>query len=294
MISLGVYEKALPKDISWEKRLELAYELGFNFVELSIDETDERLARLDWSEKEQAQLVRAIEKTKTPIYTLMLSGHRRYPLGSRDPEVRKKAQTMLVKAVDLASRIGIRNIQLAGYDVFYEDKSMLTREYFIEDLAQGVFYAAAHQVTLAIETMDDPFINSLADVWQIKKQIRSPWLQAYPDLGNLSAWAQTTVAKDLEDHLDLIAAIHLKDTLPVTQTSPGKFKNVAFGTGCVDFKGLLKTLKRLGYNGTYTLELWSQETSADPCQETAQAKAFFDQIFEELAIQQYPLLEKRR
>ncbi len=35
MISLGIYEKALPRDISWEKRLELAKELGFNFVELS-------------------------------------------------------------------------------------------------------------------------------------------------------------------------------------------------------------------------------------------------------------------
>ena len=29
MISLGIYEKALPRDISWEKRLELAKELGF-------------------------------------------------------------------------------------------------------------------------------------------------------------------------------------------------------------------------------------------------------------------------
>ena len=62
MISLGIYEKALPRDISWEKRLELAKELGFNFVELSIDESDKRLARLDWSEEKIAQINAAIKK----------------------------------------------------------------------------------------------------------------------------------------------------------------------------------------------------------------------------------------
>ncbi len=74
------------------------------------------------------------------------------------------------KAVILAEKLGIRNIQMAGYDVFYEEKTALTREYFIEDLHKCVQFAAAHQVTLAIETMDDPFINTLADVAQIKNR----------------------------------------------------------------------------------------------------------------------------
>ena len=50
---LGIYEKALPKNISWQDRLSIAKACGFDFVEISIDETDERLARLDWSEKER-------------------------------------------------------------------------------------------------------------------------------------------------------------------------------------------------------------------------------------------------
>ena len=47
---LGIYEKALPKGITWRKRLMMAKELGFDFVEISIDETDERLSRLDWTQ----------------------------------------------------------------------------------------------------------------------------------------------------------------------------------------------------------------------------------------------------
>jgi L-ribulose-5-phosphate 3-epimerase UlaE len=46
---LGIYEKALPKDLSWPERLVLAKSCGFDFVEMSVDETDERLSRLDWT-----------------------------------------------------------------------------------------------------------------------------------------------------------------------------------------------------------------------------------------------------
>ena len=43
---LGLYEKALPAEWSWERRLSAARELGFDYMEISIDETDGRMARL--------------------------------------------------------------------------------------------------------------------------------------------------------------------------------------------------------------------------------------------------------
>ena len=45
---LGLYEKALPADLSWPQRLATAAELGFEFVEMSIDEQPARQQRLDW------------------------------------------------------------------------------------------------------------------------------------------------------------------------------------------------------------------------------------------------------
>ncbi len=47
-IPLGIYESA-PAGECWLERLKLAKALGFDFVEMSLDETDARLARLDWS-----------------------------------------------------------------------------------------------------------------------------------------------------------------------------------------------------------------------------------------------------
>lgn len=134
MNSLGIYEKALPKNKSWKETLQTAKDLGFNFIEFSVDESDERLARLDWTKEQREELRDASWQTGVRIHTLMLSGHRRFPLGSADPAVRENSLEMLTKAVDLASDLGIRNIQLAGYDVYYEPKTIQSREWFMENL----------------------------------------------------------------------------------------------------------------------------------------------------------------
>ena len=269
---LGIYEKALPKALSWAERLALTKALGFEFIELSIDETDERIARLDWTKAQRQEIRDAICVSEIPILSMCLSAHRRYPLGSANVKKQVMAIELLTKAVDLASDLGIRTIQLAGYDVYYEPKTIASRNTFVENLAKCVAIAANKGVVLAIEIMDDPFINSISKFLAIKSQIPSPYLQVYPDLGNLSAWPENDVGHELEKGISEISQIHLKDTLAVTSDFEGKFKNVKFGEGCVDFLGCLKTLKRLYYAGSFVMEMWS-ETSETPEREIASAKA---------------------
>ena len=66
------------------------------------------------------------------------------------------------KAIDLSVSIGLRTIQLAGYDVYYEPSDQETRQRFIEGLRWAVDEAAGSQVMLAVEIMDTPFINSIS------------------------------------------------------------------------------------------------------------------------------------
>ncbi|AXY24892.1 xylulose 5-phosphate 3-epimerase [Suicoccus acidiformans] len=288
MNSLGIYEKAVPFQGTWLDTFKLIKELGFNYMEFSVDESDERLARLDWSKEERKELLDASFETGIRIHTLMLSGHRRFPLGSSDPEVREHSIEMLRKAVNLACDLGIRNIQMAGYDVYYEEKTVDSRALFVEGLRECVEIAASKGITLAIETMDDPFLNNTQKIADLKREIRSPWLQAYPDLGNISAWPENDVAVDLENNIDYVTCIHLKDTLAVTEDFEGKFKEVPFGAGCVDFMGCLRTLKRIGYTGGYTIEMWT-EKSDNAIDEIKAAKAFFEEIFEEVGIEIEPI-----
>ena len=103
LAQIGIYEKALPKDIDWLERLKLTSELGFDFIEMSIDETDERLKRLDWTDKEIKSIRRAMNETGIRINSICLSAHRRFPYGSNDKQTREQARIILKKSVGFGS-----------------------------------------------------------------------------------------------------------------------------------------------------------------------------------------------
>ena len=58
-------------------------------------------------------------RAELPIRSMCLSGHRKYPFGAKDPETRQRGMEIMEKAIDLADDLGIRTIQLAGYDAYY-------------------------------------------------------------------------------------------------------------------------------------------------------------------------------
>ncbi|WP_314144044.1 L-ribulose-5-phosphate 3-epimerase [Buttiauxella noackiae] len=263
-VPLGIYEKALPTGECWLERLLLAGGLGFDFVEMSIDETDERLARLDWSREQRMALVQAVADSGVRVPSICLSAHRRFPLGSEDDEVRNQGLEIMRKAIEFAQDVGVRVIQLAGYDVYYQQANDATRCRFREGLTAAVEMASRAQVTLAMEIMDYPLMNSISKAMGYATYLNNPWFQLYPDIGNLSAW-DNDVQMELEAGRGHIVAVHVKDTLP------GVFKNVPFGKGVVEFERCFETLKRSGYRGPYLIEMWS-EKAADPVEEVIAAR----------------------
>ncbi|MFZ7202313.1 L-ribulose-5-phosphate 3-epimerase [Avibacterium avium] len=276
---LGIYEKALPKHISWQDRLSIAKACGFDFVEISIDESDERLSRLDWTKAQRLELVQAIIKTGVTIPSMCLSGHRRFPFGSHDEATRQKAYEIMEKAIQLAVDVGIRTIQLAGYDVYYEEQDESTLERFQQGMEWAVELAASNQVTLSMEIMDTQFMSSITRWKKWDDIIRSPWFTVYPDLGNLSAW-NDNVVEELKLGIDKISAIHLKDTYKVTETCTGQFRDVPFGEGCVDFVTCFKTLAELNYRGAFLIEMWT-EKAQEPIEEIIKARRFIEQKMQE-------------
>ncbi|WP_347254061.1 L-ribulose-5-phosphate 3-epimerase [Leminorella grimontii] len=263
-VPLGIYEKALPPGEDWFERLNLAAELDFDFVEMSVDESDARLARLDWNKEQRLALVNAVAATGVRVPSMCLSAHRRFPLGSEDDEVRNRGLEIMHKAIQLAQDVGIRVIQLAGYDVYYQQANDETRARFRDGLKQAVEMASRAQVTLAMEIMDYPLMNSISKALGYASYLNNPWFQLYPDIGNLSAW-DNDVQMELKAGSGHIVAVHIKDT------RPGVFKNVSFGTGVVDFERCFTTLKDCGYCGPYLIEMWS-ESADDPIKEVKDAR----------------------
>ncbi len=245
---LTVYEKAMPDSLSWRERLEAAGEAGFDALELSIDESDRRLARLDWSREQRQALFILSRETGIPIQSICLSAHRKYPLGSEDDAVVRRGLEILEKAVRLSCDLGVRFIQLAGYDVYYEPSTPCTAARFADNLRRAVDTAASWGVLLGFETMETPFMNTTEKAMAYVKAVRSPYLQVYPDVGNVTN-AVSDAAADLRAGEGHIFAAHLKET------RPGVFRDLHFGEGHVDFGRVTAELKRQGVR-LYTAEFW--------------------------------------
>lgn len=267
---VGIYEKALPKELGWRERFAAAKAAGYDFLELSVDETPERMARLDWSLAERLDFFRASRECGMPVPSMCLSGHRKIPFGSADPAIRAQAAEFMEKAIRFAGDTGIRVIQLAGYDVYYEPTTAESRERYCEGMEKALEVAAQHQVMLGLEIMDTSFQNSIGNYLVLKERLRSPWFTVYPDLGNLTAWGND-LARELAAGIDHIVGVHVKETKPVGPGFPGAFRDIPFGEGTVDFVHCFKTLHDLRYAGPFLIEMWT-EKAADPLQEIAKAR----------------------
>lgn len=249
---LGLYEKSMPNGLPLRRKLEAARDSGFDFLELSIDETDEKLNRLCWSQAERRGLLADMAETGLPIRSICLSGHRKYPLGHPDPAIRARGMEIMEGAIRLACDLGVRIIQLAGYDVYYEPGTDQTRAAFRSNLRRSVELAAREGVILAFETMETDFMNTVTKAMTWVEEMESPYLQTYPDMGNITNAAVAAgkdVMEDIRQGRGHIVAAHLKETLP------GIFREVPYGSGHVDFATVIRCAWQLGVR-RYMAEFW--------------------------------------
>lgn len=247
---IGLYEKGLPPLPGWPARMAACREAGFDFLEIAVDETDDKRARLDWSSDERKAFRDATADTGLPVFNLIFSILRRYPLGAPDAAVRASGMGFLKRGIALAADLGIRSVQVPGYFSFYEPAGPGGAARFEDGLAQAAGWAADAGVMLGIENMDGTDVLSLRDALRHVDAVGSPWLQLYPDIGNLSA-NSLDVADELTAAAGRMIGIHLKDT------RPGEYRRVPFGEGTVPFDDAFRALAETGYRGSFLIEMWN-------------------------------------
>lgn len=267
---VGIYEKAMPRTMSWPERFAAAKAAGYDFLELSIDESAERLDRLNWSLSQRIEFVKSARENGITVPSLCLSGHRKFPFGSENSDIRSEALSIMEKAIQFAVDTGIRVIQLAGYDVYYEKPTPESRERYYDGMEQALEIAARYQVMLGLEIMDTTFLNSISKYLVLKERLKSPWFKVYPDIGNLNAWGND-MERELTLGINEMVGVHIKETKPVGPDFPGCFRDVPFGEGTVDFERTFSILKKLNYAGPFVIEMWT-EKARDPIQEIVNAR----------------------
>lgn len=246
---LGLYEKAMPKDLTWQEKFKAARLAGFDYVELSIDETEEKLARLKWSDERLHQLEEISHSENMKVGSICLSGHRKYPLGGENSS---RSLQIMQEAIHLATEVGCPLIQLAGYDVYYTQSTEKTQARFANNLEKAVEMAASAGILLGFETMETPFMDTVEKAIYFVEEIGSPYLGVYPDIGNLNNAAllyDTDILEDLGKGAGHLFATHIKETVP------GRYREVPYGSGAVNFSKILAKTWDLGVR-RYVTELW--------------------------------------
>ena len=246
---LGIYEKALPANISWEERFKRAKNANFDFIELSIDKN--RLNKLDYSDEEIQELLSLTKKYNMPFQTMTLSANRYYPIG--DIEKREFGINLIKKAIILANKLNIKVIQLTAYDVYEKESTEETKRLYKEGLLEALKFNEDYEIILAIEVLEDvPHFNTSEKLVKLIKEINSPYLKEYADNGNLIYNGHDPV-KDLRDCKDEVVAIHIKDAIYHNE------HNIEYGKGEVDFEKVFAYLKEINYKGYLVSECWYED-----------------------------------
>jgi L-ribulose-5-phosphate 3-epimerase len=237
---------------------------------MSIDESPERLDRLYWSHSDRAALRQAIFNTEMPVWGMGISAHRKFPLGSASSDLRRQGLDILYRSIELAADLGVKVIQIMGYDAFYEPSNADTQARYLEGLRAGVCWASAAGVLLALENGDSELVDSVEKAMRFVKTLNSPWFQVYPDIGNMTAAGYSPIEQLplTEGHL---VGIHVKDA------RQGELRGVPLGQGIVQFQETFRLLAHIGFAGPLVMEMWAHlDPTGDPIGSVTRARAVLD------------------
>lgn len=250
--TLGLYEKAMPGTLTWREKLEAAKNAGFDYVEISIDQTEEKISRIHMTKQERMELVQTMYEVELPIRTMCVSALTTYSLGNEDPALCQRGVEILEKCIELADDLGIRIIMIPGYDVYYEPSTKETQNRFLDNLRKLTLYAAKYGVLLEMETMENDFMNTVWKAMYYVDKVDSVYLGVYPDTGNIKNAAvryNSDEASDLISGKGHISSLHLKESKPEI------YREVPYGCGHVDFQKMIHAAWEIGVR-KYVTEFW--------------------------------------
>ncbi len=249
---LGLYEKAMPSSLSWHEKLTAAKAAGYDYLEMSIDASEEKIQRIYMSKQERFALIGDMYQTEMPIRTMCVSALTKFSLGNPDGEMVKRGMEIAEKSIELAADLGIRVVMIPGYDVYYEPSDEKTKSGYLENLKKVAEIAEKTGVILGLETMENEFMNTVEKAMKYVVLCGSNYLKIYPDIGNLTNAAKQykmDVLEDLQLGKGNITSMHLKETLP------GRYREVPYGTGHVDFEAAIRKAWQMGIR-RYVTEFW--------------------------------------
>ena len=235
----------------------LAKKYGFDGVEVVLGESGP--VRFDSTKEELEEYRKIAESYGISFYSEACDSCWGYSLTASSPEIRKKAEDIIVKQLETASILGCNTIlalpgmvqglssddEVVPYDVAYERS--------LEALKRLAGYAEKYGVVIGIENVWNKFLLSPHEMRDFIDKIGSPWVKAYFDVGNVvytgfpEQWIKILAGR--------IAKVHFKDYVRADGTLNG-FVDILKGD--VDYNAVMEAFKEIGYNDWVTSEVFPE------------------------------------
>lgn len=234
-----------PNSLTWKERFDIAKEVGFEEVE-SNTEKDPKVAE---------EMKKAADAAGIRIHSVMNSDHWNYPLSSPDPAAVKRSMDCMRTSIDNAALFGADTVLLVPAVVNAQISYKQAWDRSIPLIKELIPYAQQRKVIIAVEEVWNKFLLSPLEFAHYVDEFKSPWVQAYFDVGNVvlfgypQDWIRTLGKR--------IVKVHLKDfkfqTNRETRKREAEFVNLRDGE--IEWKEIHKALAEIGFKGTATCEV---------------------------------------
>lgn len=188
---------------------------------------------------------------------LQVVGHTPWhlPIASPFPEVAQVARALYLRALDCFADAGVALVNVHP-DVRVPMHSMdQMRSFNAEAIAQLCDEAADRNIRLMVENLDRAFAGA-GDLRAIFD--RAPDASFHLDIGHanlrLGMGEPNRTETLLEAFGDRLAHVHVSDN-----RGGDADLHLPLGAGTIDWRGAIRRLKRAGYDGTVTLEVFARE-----------------------------------
>ncbi len=256
----------------------LAKQYGFEGVELVLGE----FGPVQYTST-KADMIALRNKAKEyglSLYSLVCDQCWQDSLTSTDPARRERAHERIKKQIELASYLGCSTVLVLpgiveGFDptdevVPYE--TVYNRA--LEEVKALIPYAKQYNIVMALENVWNKFLLSPMEMRDFIDRIDSPWVGSYFDVGNVLINGYPEHWIDILSNR--IAKIHFKD---FRKEANGGGQFVDLLEGDVNYPAVMQCLKKLGYDGWVTAEVFPDAN--DPEKVLRVNSAAMDRILKE-------------
>jgi sugar phosphate isomerase/epimerase len=237
------------KDVLEE--IKIVHDLGFDYAELVIEgpaETPEIIL------KEKKQILKLLKK-----YKLFAIAHTFWSMDlSSDYElVRKSWIEEGKKIIRLSNELGIKLVNFHSHSsgLYVKDKKgkKIVLNNLVKSLKELVEYAKKYDIEVMLENAGESGeITELKDFKYIIDRV--PGLKVHLDIGHAFLYGGTkNVENFIKTFKKKIVHIHIHD-------NHGKWdEHLPLGAGSIDYKKVIKLLRKIKYNKTITFEIFSKD-----------------------------------